>query len=228
MIKARNLSFSFPDSSVFKNISFDIDDGDFVAVLGPNGAGKTTIAKLITGLLPMQKGTLEVLGTPITELSDKSNIGYVPQKFSIDSLFPGTLQEILKTQDMSRSRILEQLGLTGLLSKKFVELSGGQQQRVLLAIALEREPKLLILDEPTVGVDTKTQHDFLKLLKQINQKKNITIMLITHDIGMVPEIATKVMCISHNICCTGAPAETKKLLMQVYDSSYKEHHHHHD
>ncbi len=242
MIQAKNISFAYENLSVLKDVSFEIEEGDFVAVLGPNGAGKSTLAKLIIGLLPMQKGSLEVAGTPVQQIRGKNIIGYMPQRYSIDRLFPGTVQEILgaqkkksnikKTKNNDGKRefsssisLASDLGVNALLSKKFVELSGGQQQRVLITLALQNDPKVLILDEPTVGVDVKTERQFLSLLKHLSKERKITILLITHDVGMVPTVADKVLCINHAICCLGHASQTKELLSKVY-GAHEEHHHH--
>jgi zinc transport system ATP-binding protein len=221
MIIAKNLSFRYDNQSVLKDVSFTIEEGDFVAILGPNGGGKTTLAKLIIGLLPMQKGTLEIYGKSVQK--NKSPIGYVPQKYNIDRLFPGTVEEILNA--IGRQEILNELGIESLLRKKFVELSGGQQQRVFITLALQNKPRILILDEPTVGVDIKTEHEFLEMLTRLNKEHHITILLITHDVGMVPKIANKVICINHHMCCQGLSADSDKLLKCVYDASIEEHRH---
>lgn len=223
MIKARNISFSYEGVSVLKDISFDIAEGDFVALLGPNGAGKTTLAKILIGLLKIQKGTIEIDGKSVSQA--REFIGYMPQRYTIGKLFPGTVQEILSAQQITKDQIHDGLGIQQLLNKKFVELSGGQQQRVLITLALHNNPKILILDEPTVGVDIKTEKEFLELLKHMNEEHHITILLITHDVGMVPAIANKTLCINHDICCIGASSETHKMLKDVY-GQYQEHHHH--
>jgi len=224
MIKAKNVSFTYDTVSVLKNITFEIEDGDFVAVVGPNGAGKTTLAELLVGLLPMQKGDLEIDGIPIQNIKERTTIGYMPQRYSIDKLFPGTVREILNAQEVGLSRLHPELDIHSLLPKKFVELSGGQQQRVLVALAMHNNPKVLILDEPTVGVDAKTMREFLKLLKHISMDHRITILLITHDVGLVPSIANKTLCINHDICCIGPSSDTNKMLKKIY-GSYVEHHH---
>jgi zinc transport system ATP-binding protein len=224
-IRARNISFSYDGLPVLKGISFEIGEGDFVAVIGPNGAGKTTLVKLITGLLPMQKGAIEIFGTPVQKTTGSNIIGYVPQRYTVDSLFPGTVREILATQKTGKTNIHSILGIHSLLAKKFTELSGGQQQRVLIALALQSDPRILILDEPTVGVDVRTEQEFLRLLKHINREHNITILLITHDVGMIPAVAGKVLCLSHNIFCMGPASKTKELLKQVY-GPYEQYDHH--
>ncbi len=225
MIRAKNLSFSYPGVSVLENISFEIDEGDFVALIGPNGAGKTTLIKLILGLEKMQKGSLDVFGESVSKFVNKESTGYVPQKYSIDKLFPGTVREILHSHGGSPHNLIRDFSVDNLLDKKFTELSGGQQQKVLMALALQRHPRLLILDEPTVGVDIQSQRKFFESLKKLNNEHKVTIVLVTHDIGMVPQIAKTVLCINHNVCCSGHASQTTRLLKKVY-GVHEEHHHH--
>ena len=228
MITGKNISFSYENEPVLKDISFQIEECDFVAVLGPNGGGKTTLAKLIVGLLPLQHGSISISGIPVRNVRNRGMIGYVPQKHNIERLFPGTVREIFSSQSSkgkSGAAPMPELGIEPFLDLKFTDLSGGQQQRVLIAVALQNNPRILILDEPTVGVDMKTEHEFLSMLKSLNKEKHITILWITHDVGMVPNLANKVLCINHNICCEGLSSESKELLQCVYDS-HKEHHHH--
>ncbi|HLP80314.1 MAG TPA: metal ABC transporter ATP-binding protein [Acidobacteriota bacterium] len=224
MIKARNVSFSYGNVPVLSNVNFDINEGDFVAVLGPNGAGKSTLAKLMIGLEDMQNGILEINGSDVKKVQ-KNVIGYMPQRYSIDRLFPGTVQEILQSQNGDDIHLVPELDVKPLLKKKFVQLSGGQQQRVLITLALQNNPKILILDEPTVGVDVKTEKQFLALLRKLSTENKITILLITHDVGMVPTVTDKVLCINHNVCCIGESSQTKDLLKKVY-GMHEEHHHH--
>ncbi len=220
MIEAKNISFSYPGIQVLKNISFKIQKGDFVAVLGPNGAGKTTLAKLILGLLSVQEGTLKIQGKG----DEKCLFGYVPQKYSVNKQFPGTVRELLDSAGEKKWLPPKELGIN-FLSSKFIELSGGQQQRVLIALAIKNNPEILILDEPTVGVDTETQKDFLTFLKKINKNKQVTIFLITHDIDLVPKYATKILYINKDVCVTGKASQMDALLKKA-DIEYLAHPHH--
>lgn len=221
LVSVSSLSFSYGENKVLDNISFEIKEDDFIALIGPNGSGKTTLVKILLGLLPASEGEIK-LSIP------KSKIGYVPQRYTIDKNFPGTVKEILSTKD---GEIVVQTGIKELLSQKFISLSGGQQQRVLIALALQKNPKLLILDEPTAGVDIQAQQAFYELLKQLN-KKNITIILVTHEVGILSSLVKKVLCINHKICCVGEPKEMPKLLKQMYGEHFVQHHHkeghHHD
>lgn len=221
LITVSSLSFSYGENTVLKNISFEIKEKDFVAIIGPNGSGKTTLIKIMLNLLEAGEGNVK-LSVP------KERIGYVPQRYTIDKNFPGTVEEILSVNNNdNNNNNIKQAGIVDLLKKKFVSLSGGQQQRVLIALALEKNPKLLILDEPTAGVDIKAQQSFYDLLKELN-KKGITIILVTHEVGVVSSLVKKVLCINHKICCMGKPKEIPKLLKQMYGEHFIHHHHGHD
>ncbi len=226
VIEAEGLSFSYDKEPVLSGISFAIEKGDFVAVIGPNGAGKTTLVKLLLGLLPPGGGSLSIMGTSVEKCRQRSLIGYVPQRHAIDRLFPGTVREILDAKRTKEAKLHPILGIEPLLAKRFVDLSGGQQQRVLIALALLNGPKILILDEPTVGVDPKTEEEFFRLLKHLNREHHLTILMVTHEVGMVPTIAGKVLCLSHNTSHMGPASKTKELLKRAYGSyeTFGDHH----
>lgn len=223
VLEVSSLSFSYGDVSVLENISFSIKKGDFVAIIGPNGSGKTSLVKIILGLLKAEKGKIKLFGKNIDTFSGRELIGYVPQRFGIDKNFPGTVKEILSLVGGGNG-IVAKMELENLLPKRFVDLSGGQQQRVLIAMALKHNPELLILDEPTAGIDVQAQQSFYRLLAGLN-KSGVTILLITHEIGVVPSIANRVLCINHKICCYGSPKDLPKFLEQIYGSQFAQHHH---
>lgn len=214
LFTVENVSFSYDENKVLENISLKIKPKDFIAIIGPNGSGKTTLMKLLMGLLTPTQGEIK-------STIAKNRIGYVPQRYAIDKNFPGTVGEILSIGD---KHTLKQTGITELLKKKFTKLSGGQQQRVLIALALQQNPRLLILDEPTAGVDIQTQKSFYTLLKKLN-KRGITILLVTHEVGVVSSLVKEVFCINHNVCCMGKPKDLPKLLKQMYGSHLVHHHH---
>jgi len=218
LISVSGVSFSYGQVKVLENISFNVEQDDFIAVIGPNGSGKTTLMKILLGFLRPQSGTANVA-------LPTNRIGYVPQYHTIDTNFPGTVREILSDHTVGA----RQAGITNLLSKKFVSLSGGQQQRVLIALALERNPRLLILDEPTAGVDIQAQEAFYDLLRKLN-KQGITILLVTHEIGVIPNLVKTVLCLNRTICCMGAPKKVPELLKEMYGPHFLHHHHkhHHD
>ena len=232
IIEASNLSFAYDGNYALSNISFGIKEKDFVAVIGRNGSGKTTLMKLILGLLQIQKGAIKLFGKDIKEFGEWNLIGYVPQKYSIDKNFPASVDEILslkKVEKFAQKRIfqssLKMLDISGIASKKFSELSGGQQQRVMIALSLMSNPKLLVLDEPAVGVDIKAQQDFYDLLKRLNKDIGVTIILVTHDVGLISKYVKSVICLNGNVCCCGKAHETEKLLRKVYGKDFRIHHH---
>ena len=216
ILSVSSLSFSYGEHKVLENIHFEIEEDDFIALIGPNGSGKTTLVNLLLGLLSPSQGEVKLS-------ISKNKVGYVPQRYTIDKNFPGTVREILSSES---GEVVKQTGIKDLLSKKFISLSGGQQQRVLISLALQKNPKLLILDEPTAGVDVKAQHAFYDLLKKLN-KKGITIILVTHEVGVLSSLVKKVLCINHTVCCMGHPKELPKMLKQMYGEHFVHHHHHH-
>ena len=226
IVEVSNLSFAYDGNDALSNISFGIKEKDFVAVIGRNGSGKTTLMKLILGLLQIQKGSIKLFGKDIKGFSEWDLIGYVPQKYSIDKNFPASVDEILSLKEHSRkAKIIKMLDISGIASKKFSELSGGEQQRVMIALSLMSNPKLLVLDEPAVGVDIKAQQDFYDLLKRLNQDIGVTIILVTHDVGLISKYVKSVICLNGNVCCCGKAHDTEKLLKKVYGKNFRIHHH---
>lgn len=194
------VSFSYRDQKVITDLSFSASERDFVGVIGSNGTGKTTLLKMIVGLLPPSEGTIKLFGEPIQKFKDWERIGYVPQKNSFNPLFPATAREVVLSglysnrklfKRMNRSDIqkcedaLEVMRITDIAHKRIGQLSGGQQQRVFLARALINHPDLLILDEPTVGIDVQTQADFFELIFHMHAHHHMTFLMVSHDIEMI-------------------------------------------
>ncbi|RMF05457.1 ABC transporter ATP-binding protein [Candidatus Woesearchaeota archaeon] len=216
------LSQSFGYVEVLHNITFRIEEGDFLGIIGPNGSGKTTLLKTILGLYPLKKGRIKLFGKPLRSFSDWHLIGYVPQKATdFDRNFPATVKEIVATGLVSRKGFprfisggdfslvdekLELVGMLGFKDRQIGKLSGGQQQRVFIARALVSEPKVLLLDEPTAGVDQESQFAFYKLLEELN-KKGITIVLVSHDIGTITRYVNKVACLAKTLVFHGTHEE---------------------
>ena len=167
LISVQSVSYSYNSESVLENVSFDIEEGDFLGIIGPNGAGKTTLFHCMLGLLNSYSGRITILNQDIKKNKKIfKTIGYIPQKKSIDQKFPLTVQEIVslsltrKTSKNIAFEILKQVGLYKMKNKTIGQLSGGQQQRVLIAKALVNNPIILMLDEPTNELDQKSQNDF--------------------------------------------------------------------
>lgn len=188
-ISVSNLTFGYDYRTVLKDISFTLKTGDFLAVIGNNGSGKSTLIKCILGINKIPTETILLDDVDIVEYKNYKNIGYVPQKFDdFNYEFPITVNEILQvskytdfTEDQ-KLELLDKVGILELQNENINNLSGGQLQRVFIARSLMNEPKLLILDEPTVGVDRENVERFYKIINELN-KEGITIMLITHNIN---------------------------------------------
>ena len=223
VVQVSSLSCSYNGDAVLEKISFDVKKKDFVAIIGPNGSGKTTLINALLGKVKPAGGSISLFGKKQEDFRDWKKIGYVPQRFSVDKLFPGTVEEILSIGN--HGKIFPGFGVHALLRRKFSELSGGQQQKVLIAFALQSNPELLILDEPTVGIDAKSQQEFYRMLKQLNGEHGVTIIVVTHDVGIVPSHFKRVVCIHQKTCCQGPVSEIDDLLKEAYGGEFVAHTH---
>lgn len=223
LIRVEGVSFEYDSIPVLEEVDFSVSQGDFVAILGPNGSGKTTLIKLILGLYRPTKGRVFLMGRPVDEFSEWSKIGYVPQKAThIDPFYPASVKEVVAMalvsarlpgragkieEEKAVDLALERVGMAAFRDRPIGRLSGGQQQRVFIARAIVNCPELLFLDEPTAGVDAATQGLFYEMLRQLNQEHRITIVLVTHDIGIVNKHVTKVACLSQRLVFHGTHVE---------------------
>lgn len=211
----KNVTFRRGDKVVLENLTFCIDEGVFLGVIGPNGGGKTTLLQLILGTLPMQDGSIEVFGKSPGNLGNsRSLIGYVPQKHEIDKNFPATAVDVVlmgataklglfkRVPADTRKRAAELLDLVGVgdLSKQPIgRMSGGQQQRTFIARALINDPRLLILDEPTVGIDSAGQKQFLEFARKLKDEMNLTVVMVSHDVGQLSYYADQMACLNKRL-----------------------------
>ena len=199
VISVRDLSFSYGSHEVLKDINLDIYEGDYIAIIGPNGGGKTTFTKLLLGLLTPQKGKIKIFGKSVIEARQK--IGYLPQYINFNMDMPITVFDIVLQGRLTPDKLfyskedkeialkqLEKMHILHLKERKIKELSGGQRQRVLLARALSKQPKILILDEPTASIDPEGQKDIYELLKALP----LTKIIISHDIQVLFEGVNRV------------------------------------
>lgn len=202
--------FGYTSEYILKNISFSVNERDFVSIIGSNGAGKSTILKLILGELNQNKGEIKIFGENIKKFNRWNNIGYLEQNAYYKILnFPSTVYETVMSNmfyDIGlfkfpnknhRAKVIESLELLGMekySNRTISKLSGGQIQRVFLARTLVANPKILILDEPTNGVDRETVDIIYNILSDLNKNKNISIIMVTHDIDMVSKISSKIFC----------------------------------
>ncbi len=214
VLSLRGIEFSYGKQKVLGNLGIEVERGDFLGIIGPNGAGKTTLLKLILGLLTPDSGSVEIFGKDVQQFRERHRIGYVPQKATnFDPNFPASVFEVASMGRFSRKGLLGRLGkederkiesaleMTGMLEHRddrIGDLSGGQQQRVFIARALASEAELLLLDEPTVAVDTESQKKFYALLGKLNKELNITCIIVSHDVTMINGLVNKLACVNHS------------------------------
>jgi zinc/manganese transport system ATP-binding protein/zinc transport system ATP-binding protein len=218
---------------VFLNVSLTLHVGQLAGVVGPTGSGKTTLLKALLGLIRPWQGQVRVFGAPVTRAT-RARIGYVPQLETLDWQFPVTAEQVIlmgayrgmswlpwcrASERWAAFQLMEQLGIGECIGQHIRALSGGQQQRVFLARALLGKPQLLILDEPTVGVDLKTQHDILHLLEDLREQ-GITIVLTTHDLNAVAAHLPWLICFNRGVIAQGPPdcVFTPEILRATYAS----------
>ena len=238
LVSVQSVSYNYNSESVLENVSFDVEEGDFLGIIGPNGAGKTTLFHCMLGLLNSYSGKITILNQDIKKYKNiYRKIGYIPQKKSIDQKFPLTVKELVSLslpRNTSKNIVLEilkQVGLYKLKNKTIGQLSGGQQQRVLIAKALVNNPIILMLDEPTNELDHKSQNDFYSLLKELNEKNKITIIWSSHDMDAVNKYANKVSCINKRMFFHGDKGEffsSEDHLKNYSESTMQIHMHSHD
>lgn len=246
IIEVRNVSFSYGREEVLQDINLDIHRGDYIGMVGPNGAGKTTLIKIMLGLLPPSSGTVKLFGQDIKHFKDWNKIGYVAQKATdFDVNFPATVQEVVLMGRFARRGLLhrvtaedrkltqtalEQVDMWPYKDRLIGDLSGGQEQRVFIARALVAQPEVIFLDEPTAGVDSKTQDEFYALLQKLNRKFSLTLVLVSHDIERTCHEAMHIACVDHTLVCHMSPEEFLKesQSMSMFGQNFKiiGHHHH--
>ncbi len=227
VFELKNIDYFFDNKQVIENINIKINKGDFLAIVGPNGAGKSTLLKVILGLLPLQNGEIYIDGKSYKKNTQSAlKISYVSQKANaFRAGFPASVREVVlsgltKTKKLFQrfnkedeklvEDVLRRLNIHHLIDKNIAELSGGQQQRILIARALISNPSVLILDEPTNGIDAKHVSEFYETLERLKHE-GITIILVTHDIGVVADTATKVACLNKHLHFHGSTEEFKSL-----------------
>ena len=194
VIRAEGISAGYGNTPVFDGLSFALKDGEVMALIGQNGSGKTTLLRALLGLMPLRKGSVKLFGKERLSPAERETlISYLPQRMEPDRTFPISLGEMLNLgSGGSAAKYTEMLGLGGLLHKRVGDLSGGQFQKALLAYSLSKEPKLLIMDEPTSWIDAKGSDCFLCVIEEF-RKKGIAMIIVSHDFSVISPLATKVM-----------------------------------
>jgi zinc transport system ATP-binding protein len=203
IVKVSSVSFEYGSEKILDDISFSVDEGDFLGIIGPNGAGKTTLFFCMLGLIDGYNGEIKIFGEDIRRNKKiLKQIGYIPQRKSIDRRFPLTIKELVSLSITNKSyidnvdKVLRYVGLYDNRNKIIGQLSGGQHQRVLIAKALVNKPKMLMLDEPTNELDQASQDNFYLFLKQLNDEEKITIIWTSHDLDAVNRLSNKISCIN--------------------------------
>jgi ABC-type Mn2+/Zn2+ transport system ATPase subunit len=229
----RSVTCGYQRRAVFRGVTLILHAGQLVGLVGPTGSGKTTLLKALLGLVRPWQGEVRVFGAPVTRAT-RARVGYVPQLGTFDWQFPVTAEQVVlmgasrgvswlpwcgAAARRTARQLMEQLGIGGCIGQPIGELSGGEQQRVFLARALLGKPQLLILDEPTVGVDLKTQHDILHLLGDLRER-GITVMLTTHDLNAVAAHLPWLVCFNRGVVAQGPPDTvfTTDILRATYAS----------
>ena len=220
VLSSEGLHFQYNGVEILTDISFEVQAGDYVGIVGPNGSGKTTLIKLALGFLKPAQGKILLFDQSPVDFADWQKVGYLPQKAnSFNPHFPATVREIVALGLLSRKGFPRRIGkqdddtiddalslmdITNIKKKLIGELSGGQQQRVLIAKAMVSGPELLILDEPTTALDPEGREKFFHTLKDLNEKRNLTIIMITHDMGTIGKYASRLMYIDKRVIFFGS------------------------
>jgi len=234
LIEMRGVDVDFGAARVLSHVDLTIDRGEIVTVIGPNGAGKTTLLRVALGALRPHGG--------VVERAPGLVIGYVPQRIHVDPVMPLTVDRVMaltgRPDAGAVAHWLEALEVAHLRRRQLVDLSGGELQRVMLARAMARAPGLLVLDEPTQGMDVGGQAAFYALIRRVRDETGCGVVLVSHDLHVVMRATDKVVCLNHHVCCTGTatavarhpeyrrlfgPADARELAMFAHDL---DHHHH--
>jgi len=233
ILRVSNLKIESDHQLILDNISFEVKKNEIMAVIGPNGAGKTTLFRALLGLIPYQ-GKIEWL--------KGIKIGYVPQKIFIDRELPLTTQEFFYLKEKARKKIDYVISAVGFekdkphkghLKKHILEerlglLSGGELQRIMIAWALLGNPDVLLFDEPTAGIDISAEETIYSLLHRLQKQKNLTILLISHELQVVYRYATNVLCLNKEKICFGPPSQAldQRSLNKLFGENVGLYHHH--
>jgi zinc transport system ATP-binding protein len=215
-----HVDFSYPHGSlVLRDVDLTVAAGEFVAIAGPNGGGKTTLVRLALGLERPTEGRVLLFGEPAHRFADRPRLGYLAQRTRLGVAAPATVREVVEAGRAARRPVgrlrpadreavadaIDRVGLTDLASRPIARLSGGQQQRALIAKALAAEPSLLVLDEPTTGVDVEAQEALAVLLGRLHRDIGVTILYVSHEFGAIEHVVERLVLVRERIVFDGAP-----------------------
>lgn len=217
-VEIESLTASFPGLTVFENVSIKIDEGDFVAIVGPNGSGKSTLLKMICKIIKPKQGSIKIFDEDIKQFKNWHDVAYISQTpVQQNRSFPVVAKEVVamgllpgrgfsspKLLDADKDKVkkaIEAVGMNGYENTLFGRLSGGQRQKILLARALITGSRLLLLDEPTSGIDIDAKQELYELLKEMNESKKNTIIMVSHDMELAARAAKKVLCLEQGGVC---------------------------
>jgi zinc transport system ATP-binding protein len=237
-VELEGVDFSYGEVRVLESINLTVEAGDFLGIIRPNGSGKTTLLRIMLGLLEPDRGHARLFGHVPSAFRQWGRVGYVPQRAVLDATLPATVQEVVATGLIpslglfgrigarERARVADVLGQVGMGAHAGARIgarSTGQQQRVLIARALVSNPELLILDEPTGGIDPEAQTSFYALLHHLNRERDVTLILVSHDIGVVAREVTRLACLNRRLVFHGRPGDflTDEALTALYGPSVR-------
>jgi len=232
IINAKNICFSYKNEEVLSDVSFTVEENEFIGLIGPNGAGKSTLLKIMLGFLEPKSGSIRLLGHSTKQACHK--VGYVPQHSKIDFDFPIKVIDVVLMGLLQKKKIfhkfnsndyqqafqaLDKVQMIDFKDEPIHQLSGGQKQRIFLARAIVGQVKLLILDEPISHIDLSMANTFYKILEDLN--KSMAIILVTHDIGGFPADVNRIFCLNKKLFCHDSQEEALKNLDQVYGCPFE-------
>lgn len=244
IIEINNLNFGYSGRLILKDISFSVEKGDFLGIIGSNGSGKSTLIKLMLKILEPLNGEIKLLGENINHFRRWDKIGYVSQKANaFNGSFPATVEEVVQANLYSKIGLfktakkhhkelvyqaLEKVDMQDYGKSLIGNLSGGQQQRVFIARVLVSEPEILFLDEPTVGIDAKSEEAVYCLLARLNRELGLTVVMVTHDIGAITVHANRMICLGEKGLFEHDPKEglSKEFATEIYGYGVNLHLHH--
>ncbi|WP_458206826.1 metal ABC transporter ATP-binding protein [Haladaptatus sp. NG-SE-30] len=243
VVEVDSVTFGYGDQPVLSDVSLAVKDGEFIGLVGPNGSGKSTLLELVLGLRDPDEGTVRLFGEPPRKGRKGGRVGYVAQNVAAVSGMPVTVEEVVSAGRSSHlgfgfvgeqdrdaiEHAMETVGIANLANRRVARLSGGQQQRVFIARALAADAEILVLDEPTVGVDAESREAFYRLLHDLN-RNGLAVVLVEHDIGVVTEHADRIACLNRKLYFHGSTDEfeASDVLADAYGANQRQLLHDHD